>query len=1315
MSEPGGASEVGHIIAYLSWNLAEWDRQTDQIRRDVNSLSRLSPEVRIQTNTAEVAAQLALLRRQADEIGRSRTTVNVQSNADRQTFQMHALRDSILLLGPAAIPVGGVIAGALAGAIPTVAALALGIGGIRDEMKSGALEGTQYGTTLHQIGGEFHTLKAIAAGGLLDGINQAWRTSGPLVKEFNGDVGQMSHQLGQIIAGAGPGLLSLFTQLNPLFVTFGNELIKGADHLEHWASSTTGIHSFVGYVQRELPAVEHTVGQLIELFVHLSEGLGPLGHVALTSLGVIAQLLNAIPVDVLGKLETGALAVYFAFRTWQAINAIVAGVGTAVSALQAPFAAHAARAAATSASVAASAAEEAAAVERAALAEALAAQEAADAQMAAAIQLRAAFAANAVAAMASAQQQQAAAAEQVVAATEAAAAAEANAARTAAAAAAAAAAVQAGGERAALGWSAMLGPIGALVAGLGILGFAFLGSSSHTKEATQANQDYAASVKQSTDALNAANLAQTAKSLGEDGSLDLLDKLKASNTGLTLTYGDLITAVNGSSDQFTGVIAKLKAVADANTTTSTVNGKTQTSWNATGKSAINLITKLGTLHISLADQIKIQKAINEANKEAVILYDGGSAAAHRQAAALGATSSAYLAAQVAAKKNAEQTREQTVAWQLANDAANLLQQTLDKLNGKKLSYAQADNAFEQQLVSLQKNLKGGSKELHGLSEGAITNRGQLLQLVQSAEQTAGAYGKMTKSTEAGRAKLVELRKQIIDNAVAQGANRTEVTKYVDSLLKIPKSVPPTRVDVAKEAAEAKIKDLQGKIDDIRQGRIPHLDTDTLEAREQIQELQDKINALQGKSINIDVNTYNQTHRVKANAAGTGNLPDGWSSAGEAGTELIHKQGSKVEIYSNSQSRKIAAATGMQVQGFANGTAPGVVTLDPTKKSGSGGTASGTTSSSGGSSSSSSQSASQLQQRLLTDAQAGITKIGQITSAQINLATSGAARIMAQINAAGRNLSQDINDGLDPKKAARLKRELDALAASARHQFAELRVHIKTSDLDALKHSLNGTVAEAKAAFATLLGDARKLGISSSLSATLAAQNRTLDQKMSERARAIAQLGAPVRDTRTAYEKLNDILQAQKQIASTVKGATTGSFNIATSGTGYDGQQKITAGNIAAENAQRAAIAKKYVDGVIELDKEGLNQADVDRLAGEGPSAWPEVQALLAGGKSKLKSINASERSLAASGAKLGNYIGQQDDGKAVAAAQKNVNDLKNHIRDLNTSIKSIDKNMAHEVRKALEGMHFEEKIDAAGIARIVARGNKQLARRGGTG
>jgi hypothetical protein len=62
--------------------------------------------------------------------------------------------------------------------------------------------------------------------------------------------------------------------------------------------------------------------------------------------------------------------------------------------------------------------------------------------------------------------------------------------------------------------------------------------------------------------------------------------------------------------------------------------------------------------------------------------------------------------------------------------------------------------------------------------------------------------------------MVAMRQKIIDNAVAHGVDRDAVTKYVDSLLKIPKKIPPTKLDVDNAAAAAKIAHVKWLLDSL---------------------------------------------------------------------------------------------------------------------------------------------------------------------------------------------------------------------------------------------------------------------------------------------------------------------------------------------------------------------------------------------------------------------------------------------------------------------------------------------------------------------
>jgi hypothetical protein len=220
------------------------------------------------------------------------------------------------------------------------------------------------------------------------------------------------------------------------------------------------------------------------------------------------------------------------------------------------------------------------------------------------------------------------------------------------------------------------------------------------------------------------------------------------------------------------------------------------------------------------------------------------------ATALGTTDAALAAARDAHQKNADAAANATAQMQYEGDAAGLLKQALDALNGKALNLASTQNSFDSALANSNKHIAANGKtidrattSLAGNSAAAVANRGELIRQVKAAEDVATAYRDNGKSTDETRAKMVKMRDQILRNADAHGLDRKAVEKFIDQIYKIPKKIPPTKLEV------------QTKL-----------------AMDGIAAFQRAINALHGKSVTASVHY-----------AYTGTLPNGGHSTAGGST------------------------------------------------------------------------------------------------------------------------------------------------------------------------------------------------------------------------------------------------------------------------------------------------------------------------------------------------------------------------------------------------------------------------------------------------
>jgi len=382
------------------------------------------------------------------------------------------------------------------------------------------------------------------------------------------------------------------------------------------------------------------------------------------------------------------------------------------------------------------------------------------------------------------------------------------------------------------------GPIGWISAGIGALVGILAVSSAALNTATDAVDTYTAAVQEDNGVIGENVRLQAAKNLQEGGSLKTAKDLGiATDTLVKAALGNksALASVNATLDKqassYQSVIdgartydGKLKPLYGSLTDQDGAYKKLTSTTSAFGAEQLGLTDKQGKTKKAVDDT---RAAVNDqasAVKKAIGAYNdlasatGGTTIATRgelaarQAAAdmAGVSLSTYMQLEAQQRKSGEQTRQTTALMYLQNDAAGLLKMQLDKLNGKALSAAQAQNQFDSQLANMSDHMDAAGKQidrantlLDGNSAAAVKNRGELIGLAEAAQTNAQAFRDNGASSDEARQKLIDMKAQIVENAVAHGENRAEVQAYIDQIYKIPKEVQltPIEVDTSKALAQ----------------------------------------------------------------------------------------------------------------------------------------------------------------------------------------------------------------------------------------------------------------------------------------------------------------------------------------------------------------------------------------------------------------------------------------------------------------------------------------------------------------------------------
>jgi hypothetical protein len=419
---------------------------------------------------------------------------------------------------------------------------------------------------------------------------------------------------------------------------------------------------------------------------------------------------------------------------------------------------------------------------------------------------------------------------------------------------------------------------GGISAVIAIATFAYQAHAQSVAQAQQAVDGYTQALRDSNGVIDESIRLKAAQALADSGLL-------AMGQQMHLNTADMVSSALGQADATARVTAQINANREA------MRGQV----NATGASGAAYDDYNGKAAAVLKGISGQNAALNGgkqawANQQAAVEAASGAttaqnAAQAQLAAGMGITVGALQAAEAGQKKTADAAAVATQKMQLENDAAGLLKGALDALNGKALSAADAQNAFDSSLTNMAaatdkagKKVKITAGNINGMSTAAVGIRGTLNGQIHALEGVIEANGGLANSTGKARDQMKTMRQQIIDNAYAHGMDKKAVADYIDKLLKVPKSVPPTKLDVDKRAADAKLAALQAKRDAATAARQIYIGAGVTQALSGIAAVQAAANNLHGKTITITTVSNHVAGTTSGDVIGHGSRTPGNGAA-----------------------------------------------------------------------------------------------------------------------------------------------------------------------------------------------------------------------------------------------------------------------------------------------------------------------------------------------------------------------------------------------------------------------------------------------------
>jgi hypothetical protein len=329
-----------------------------------------------------------------DRVAQSQEAVRkaVQSLADARIAEATTARQNAFAIASAAQSVASAQRSLQQATVAAGTAGGAAMDTLKQKMDALSPAGQAFAAFLYSLKPVWLDLTSSAQGGFLPGAQAGIEALLPVMPQIIGDVGMLSRTVGDLSAEAGRtfaapywqsffhflsgeanvalvtfahasenaavGAAGLVRAVLPIGQDFGQGLLHFTEEFARWgaqAGQNAAFQQVLAYIRTEGPIVIDDLGQVAAAVARIATAAEPVGGFVLTTIRLLADTINAIPIPVLTVLVGTISGVVFAMKAWEVVqaaqriglpiltglqlvyNAAVSGAGAAMSGASGSF------------------------------------------------------------------------------------------------------------------------------------------------------------------------------------------------------------------------------------------------------------------------------------------------------------------------------------------------------------------------------------------------------------------------------------------------------------------------------------------------------------------------------------------------------------------------------------------------------------------------------------------------------------------------------------------------------------------------------------------------------------------------------------------------------------------------------------------------------------------------------------------------------------------------------------------------------------------------------------------------------------------